>query len=309
MDLNRMRIAFVGGGPVAATLARALRHAGCQIAAIASRDARKAHAIARDLPGTVVAADAQAAADASDLVFLTVSDDAIRPVCEAIDWRPDHAVVHCSGATEREALASAAMAGAQVGGFHPLQMFADPVVALRTLAGCTITIDADDALAHTLEQLCVRLSCRAMRLPPGQRALYHASAYYVGPFLIALVQEAARIWERFGVSERDALQALLPLLEGTVAAARESGLVRGMGGCVARGDVGTVERHLAALEAYSPDVASLYRVLAARTVPLGVARGTLTVGVAEHIRALLQGEPLRRSSPGVVDREPSTGDR
>jgi predicted short-subunit dehydrogenase-like oxidoreductase (DUF2520 family) len=290
-ELDDIGIAFVGAGPVAATLAIALDRAGYRVAAIASRDARKAQTIAAGLPRARVVADAQAAADASDLVFLTVTDDAIGPVCAAVEWHERHAVVHCSGATERQALAAAAAQGAATGGFHPLQMFADPAVALRTLPGCTITIDADAPLAHGLERMCARLSCRPLRLPAGQRALYHASAYYVGPFLIALMQEAAEIWQRFGVSERDALLALLPLLEGTVAAVRERGLARGMGGCVARGDVGTIERHLAALDVHSPAVASLYRALAIRTIPLGLARGTLDPAVGDAIRVLLQRPP------------------
>jgi hypothetical protein len=35
---------------------------------------------------------------------LTVSDDAILPVCRDLRWEPRHRVVHCSGATELSAL-------------------------------------------------------------------------------------------------------------------------------------------------------------------------------------------------------------
>ena len=95
-------------------------------------------------------------------------------------------------------------------------------------------------------------------------------------FLIALMREAVEIWRVLGFSEREALAALSTLLHGTVAAVMEGGLAAGMGGCVARGDVGTVERHVAALEALDPAVAALCRDLASRTIPLGLARGTLT---------------------------------
>lgn len=284
---NDVRFAFIGAGRVAATLAEAMHIAGLRITAIFSRDPRHAEAIAARVSGSFAAPSAEAAADAADVVFLTVSDDAIEGVCAGIAWRRGQAVVHCSGATELDALRPAQHANALVGAFHPLQMFANPSVALATLPGCTITIDAEAPLCGLLDDLCRRIGCRPVRLPPGRRALYHASVYYVGPFLIALMQEAMLIWRALGMSERDTLAALEPLLQGTVAAVMDGGLAQGMGGCIARGDIGTVEQHLVALEAFSPSMAALYRQLALRTIPLAVARGTLSSDAAGRVRAVL----------------------
>ena len=103
-----------------------------------------------------------------------------------------------------------------------------------------------------------------------------------------MLQEGTRLWQQFGVSESEALQALLPLLHGTVDAVRDAGLAKGMGGCIARGDIGTVVRHLNALDATSPEAGSLYRQLALRNIPLGLMRGTLTSGRARDIEVLLR---------------------
>lgn len=283
------RIAVIGLGRVGTTLAVALHRAGYDLAAIFARHTPRAADLAPALPGAAVATTAQHAADAADLVLLTVSDDAIAPVCASLRWRPGQMAVHCSGAREVEALAAARTAGAQVGVFHPLQMFATPGAALATLPGCVVTVDADEGLAGILDEMARRLSCRPLRLTGADRALYHASAYYVGPFLLALMREAAAIWATFGRTERDALDALTPLLRGTVAAALEGGVAQGMGGCVARGDTGTVVRHLAALDAFSPDAAALYRQLALRTIPLAIERGTLGDARAAEIRSVLSG--------------------
>ncbi|MGJ0223527.1 DUF2520 domain-containing protein, partial [Streptococcus pyogenes] len=126
-----------------------------------------------------------------------------------------------------------------------------------------------------------------IRVPAGDRALYHASAYYVGPFLIALLAEAVAQWKKFGASESQALHALFPLLQGTVSAVTDAGLAGGMGGCVARGDVGTVRKHLVALGDFSPEAAKLYRTLAERTIPLGSERKTLTSERAHEIARCL----------------------
>jgi len=281
---NTARIAFVGAGAVAGTLARAMAGAGLDVVAIASRRKEAAAAVAADLPGTRVFDAVQPAVDAADLVFLTVPDDAIATVCGEAAWAPGQIAVHCSGATELTALAAARREGAGVGAFHPLQMFANPSVALDTLPGCTVTIEADEAPASVLHDIAARIGCRPLTLPQGRRALYHASATYVGPFVIAVLEEAATLWRELGVNEAGALESLMPLLRGTLAAVGSRGLAGGMGGCVSRGDVGTVRRHLEAIDQLSPEMADLYRELTRRTIPLALRRGTLAPDRAEEIR-------------------------
>ena len=293
--IDEPRIGFIGPGRVGQTLAAAFHHADLPVVAIYGRRSAAAVELAKRIPGLTIAATPQQVVDQSSVVFLTVSDDAIDGVCGSVEWRPGQAVVHCSGARELDALAPARAAGALIGSFHAMQMFATPAAALETLPGCTIAVDGDPPLAELLDRAARRLGCRPIRLPAGRRAIYHASAYYVGPFLIALMQEAVEIWRVLGFTERDALTALATLLHGTVAAVMEGGLAAGMGGCVARGDVGTVERHVAALDALNPATAALYRELAMRTIPLGLARGTLTSDAAERIRAVLE----TRRPPGA----------
>jgi predicted short-subunit dehydrogenase-like oxidoreductase (DUF2520 family) len=288
------RIGFIGPGRVGATLAEAFHTIGLSVVSVFGRDAERARTLAARIPGLTAAPSPQSVADSAALVFITVTDDAIDQVCADVRWRANHAVVHCSGARELDALTTAQQAGARVGSFHPLQMFATPAAALATLPGCTVAIEGEASLAEFLHRTAVALGCRPIRLPAGHRAMYHASAYYVGPFLIALMQEAAAIWRELGLSEREAIDALAPLLHGTVGAVMEGGLAAGMGGCVARGDVGTVERHVAALDAFAPEMGALYRQLARRTIPLGLARGTLSPAAGDRIRAALDTLPFER---------------
>ncbi len=289
---ERETFGFVGCGRVGRTLAQAFANAGRAVTAAWSRRAADAEMMAGEVKGLRTLPSAQAVADACDFVWIAVSDDAIAPVSDGIAWSPRHKVVHCSGATDVMALAAASKAGAAIGGFHPLQMFTNPAVALKGLPGCTVGIEADSGLHERLNQLARDIGCMPVQVPSGDRALYHASAYYVGPFLIALLAEAATFWQTFGVGEKDALNALLPLLSGTLSAVHDGGLAQGMGGCVARGDVGTVRKHIAAMDQFDHDAGKLYRMLASRTVPLGVRRGTLSRQGAEAIREALDEAPI-----------------
>ena len=282
-----LNFGFIGCGCVGRTLAQAFSKAGYNVTAAWSRTAADAELMARDVSRLRAVPSAQAVADACDFVWVTVSDDAIAEVANSINWNPRHKVVHCSGATEIESLAKARKDGAAIGGFHPLQMFTNPTVALQGLPGSTVGIEADPALLEVLKQVAADIGCVTVQVPPGDRALYHASAYYVGPFFIALLSEAVTLWKKFGATEKEALNALLPLLAGTTSALIDGSLAQGMGGCVARGDVGTVHRHVAAVDKFDADAGRLYRALASRTIPLGLTRGSLSASAAEQISKAL----------------------
>lgn len=282
------RIGFIGAGRVAKGLAWGLAQSQHEVVACASRSLASAEQLATRIAACRAGTDAQEVVDRADLVFITVPDDAIAAVAQSVSWRRGMAAVHCSGATEVSVLEPAARAGALIGGFHPLQFFADPEVALAGLPGCSIGIEAEEPLLSQLEALAAALQCRVLRLPPGCRARYHAGAHYAAGFVFALLHEATVMWQSFGASREDAVRALVPLLRGAATAAERLGLARGLAGTYSRGDLGTVKKHLDDLARLGPDALHLYCELALRSIPLGLERGGYDEQRAEELRALLR---------------------
>ena len=282
------RIGFIGAGRLAGALALACESAGLAVTQVASARAASAERMAALLPRCQVAS-AQAVANACDLVFITTPDAAIASTAGSVRWRAGQGVVHCSGATDVDAaLASAHTQGAWIGGFHPLQTFADPQAAARSLPGCTFTIEARaPQLDSWLMDLATRLGCRVNRLPPGMRARYHAAAGYGSQFINALFAEAARLWATWGATEADAAQALLPLARGTLAAIEAVGIAAGMPGPVSRGDLKTVAQHLASFDPTDAAGLAAYRLLCARTVDLVEQRGALDAATLQALRRVL----------------------
>lgn len=279
-------IAFIGAGRLGQTLARALAAQGCEIVAVASRSAASAQALAAQLP-RCCALPAEAAVAAAELVFLTVPDDAIAPTAQALPWRPGQRVVHCSGATELDALQAAAAAGAQVGGFHPLQIFSDPERALALLAGSCVAIEAPPPLAAELQALAALLGLRPLTLQPGTRAAYHGAAGFAASFLLSMLDEATQVWAAIGLPQDLALQALLPLARGTLDAAQAKGLAPSLAGPISRGDVGVVARHLQALDALGGAHGRFYREMSRRQLRLARASGRLDEATLARLDALL----------------------
>ncbi len=285
--LEGLRIGFVGAGRLGRALAWSLAGRGLAVAAAASHRRASAEALAARIEGCR-ALEAQAVVDTCDLVFVTTPDAAIAATVAGLRWRDGVAVVHCSGVTEVAALDAAKAQGALTGGFHPMQTFGDPEAAARSLPGCTITVEAPEPLDALLVALAERLQCRVNRLPPGMRARYHAAAGYTSQFVNVLFAEAARLWAGWGASEAQAVEALLPLARGTLAAIGAAGIARAMPGPVSRGDLGSIEKHLAALAPMGEDTLALYRALCRATVPLALERGAIDEACARRFEALLK---------------------
>lgn len=286
MAEKKPEIGIIGAGRVGTGLALSFARAGRKVVAVASRSRSSARALARRIPGSR-AYSLQDAADRAGLVFLTVPDDAIEAVASGIRWRAGAACVHCSGAGDLELLAQAAAQGARIGGFHPLRMFGESGKSFD-MRGCAIAIAGADAVARELALLARAIGARPLRLPEGGRALYHAAANFSGAFVVGLIAETVALWKKLGIAEKDALRALLPLLRGSVDNVEKLGAAGALGSVVARGDVGTIRKHLHALAASAPGSIELYRQLSLRTIPLALAKGTLAPGVAKEIAALLR---------------------
>jgi len=283
---HRPGIAFIGAGRLAQSLAPALAAAGWPVLAVGSRRSESALALAVRLPDCQALPMAQAVATA-ELVFITTPDDAIAGTVAALPWRRGQMVLHCSGATALDALDAARAAGALVGGFHPLQIFSDPETARALLAGTSVAIEAEAGLQALLHRLAHDMGMKPFALPPGSRAAYHAAANLAASFLLSMLDEACQVWTAAGLPAEQALEALLPLSRGTLAAAQQRGLAGALSGPISRGDAAVVAGHLQALQAMGPAHAAFYRELSRRQLLLAAQAGRLSAAQQAALARLI----------------------
>ena len=281
------RIGFIGAGTVGTALAVRLFQKGCSIAAISSRSLSSAQRLANLVSGCQVYSTAQEVANGADLIFITTPDDVIAKIASEVRWRSGQGVVHCSGAHSVDILEAARQFGANVGSFHPLQTFATVNQAIENLPGSTFALEAEEPLLSQLKELASLLNGRWVELKPGEKVLYHTAAVFVSNYLVTLVKLALDLWQAFGVPAKEATQALLPLLRGTVNNIENIGLPNCLTGPISRGDLGTIKRHLATLEAQDSSLFTIYRELGLETIPIALAKGKIDGNKARELKALL----------------------
>ncbi len=284
----RVKIGFIGAGTVGTALAVRLSQAGFSVIAVFDLNPNSAQRMAGMVANCQVCNSAQEVADQAELVFITTPDDIIPKMAAEVNWRAGQNVVHCSGAASLDILEPARKLGARVGSFHPCQTFAGVSQAIENLPGSTFALEAEEPLLTTLKELATGLKGNWLELKPGDKALYHAACVFASNYFVTLVKIATDLFQKFGVSTSEATKTLLPLLQGTVNNINSIGLPNCLTGPIARGDLSTISRHLTALKKKEPLILGLYRELGLNTIPIALAKGTLSQEAAEKLRALLE---------------------
>ena len=278
-----MKVGIIGGGRVGSRLAASLREAGVLVGITAASEQHSAQ-LAQQFG--VPATDNAKLWQAADVLLLTVPDRLIGTVAEELaqSVTPAAKVVLHVSSVGLEPLAPLAQLGAHVGSLHPLQSFAG---GNTKLAGVYMALDGDSEAQDTGKKLVELFGGKAFSVPAEERAAYHAAACICSNYAVAVEAMAAQLMARWTGSNEAAWEALLPLFKGTAAnlqATQNPAAV--LTGPIARGDVSTVAKHLAALPA---DVIPAYCSLGLATTSLALANGTIDENAADELRNLLGG--------------------
>jgi len=290
---NVPSISIVGPGKVGTAIGVLAVRAGLNVVAVGGRVAAATARAAKAMASRPCAMTVTDSAGAGEVVLLCVSDDAIETVCSQLAaagaFKRGAIVAHCSGALGSNVLHSAAeKCGCAVGSFHPLQTFPTVQAAIERLAGAYCFCEGDDRATTVLGELARAIGVQAVMLPSEGKALYHAAGVIACNYVTTLMDAAIELCERAGIERDTARAALGVLLTATADNAAAMDPADALTGPIARGDAGTVRRHLAALASCPADVQALYRSAGERTVRLALRKGTIDNDTAETLRSILK---------------------
>ncbi len=295
-------IGVFGVGRIGTALCAGLARAGLPLVGLAGRKKERAEKLAAALTRSYGckgrSVEIGELTMVADIVFLAMPDESIAEVLSALAWQEGKITVHLSGAATLNLLSQAAEAGASIASFHPLNTF--PTVswddaglsfAADTLANSYVAVAAGDAVAEqTLIKLAPMISRGFFAVPETKREIYHAAAVFASNFVTGLFGASLSLWQTLGYTEREALSLMAPLVSSACANTLRFGPVQALTGPAARGDVGTITKHLEALARLPSDQANnaaLYRALTLSLLPLAHEAGTLSRMDEEQIRQLL----------------------
>lgn len=248
-----MRLIIVGPGRAGMSVARAAHAAGADIVGLLGR--RQVEELASQVGGRAFGWDEEL--PSVDLVILAVRDDVIEQVSQRVKRRPDDPIVHMSGVAGLDVLS-----GWQRGSFHPLQTLPDSFVGAERLSGAAVAVAGSTAVVEDrLLELAALLGMHPFTVNEDKRALYHAAAAAASNFVVTSLAMAHRLFIAAGVDPAYSQ----PLTDAVVGNVHRLGPEAALTGPVARGDVATVQAHLAAIADSVPEVLDGFRAMVAET--------------------------------------------
>jgi predicted short-subunit dehydrogenase-like oxidoreductase (DUF2520 family) len=283
--------AIIGAGMVGTAISYLLKKAGYEIVAIADKSAATLRR-ARSYTGGKSCRKPQEVLREADCILITTPDDIILSVCKDIARSPlikGKYIFHMSGAGGLDILDPARKAGAAVASIHPLQSFSSIDNAIQNIPSSYFGITADAKAKTQAETIVLALGGKPIYISSQQKSLYHAAACVASNYLVSLLNVVESIYQSIGINENDAKKAYLPLIYGSLKNIELSGSVQALTGPIARGDSGTIQKHVDAINANLPQYASLYSSLGLVTVKLARAKGTLNSRQAKKISNILKG--------------------
>lgn len=291
-DAPRLGIGIIGCGRVGASIGAAWRQAGHAIIGVSATSTASLERAEDMLPGVPVL-DPDAIAERAELVLVAVPDDEIAPLVTGLaDLGRIHAgqiLIHCSGRYGTDVLEAGTRLGALPIALHPSLTFTGTEVDLSRLRQATIAVTAPAPIRPVGEALVVELGAEPIDIAEADRPLYHAAITHASNHSITIVAEAMELLTEAGVADPSAV--LHTLVDASVANTMQNG-PKALTGPISRGDVGTIEAHLAALSEFSlsrsnPAVRNSYIALARSTAAKALAMGRITEAQAQQILSAL----------------------
>jgi len=274
-------------------LALSLSAKGHRVNALFARRLRNARRIANLIGAEALPASQIVSLPASDLIIIATPDDAIAQVADKLAFaqtgQPGTRVaLHTSGALSSAVLSPLADKEFKTGSLHPLVSVSDAVSGAAKLRGAYFCLEGARAALQVGRRIVSDLGGHAFSIEPRYKVLYHAAAVMASGNMTALFDIAIEMLAACGLSRRHAREVLLPLVQSAVANLSLMEPSQALTGTFARGDVATVQKHLAAIREQSlPDVVAAYSLLGQRSVSLA-RRRRLTPAIADQISILLK---------------------
>ena len=286
-----MQLGFIGAGKVGTAIGIYFQKRGFNITGYYSRRSDSCIQSAAKTESMDYSSLEQLAA-ASDILFITTSDDQIESVvkqlCEGCCLKPGQLIIHTSGALPSTILDPVKAFGCYIYSMHPLQAFADVDKAVSDLSNTYFCIEGDEEKISILEDILLTCKNTYFKVRPEQKILYHASACMLSNYLVTLIHNSLILMESIQIDNSTAFKAMLPLVNSTVQNVLEFGAKDALTGPISRGDIDTVSKQLEAINSSSKNQLALYSCMANETLKLAMLSNLKDSTKADKLKILIE---------------------
>jgi predicted short-subunit dehydrogenase-like oxidoreductase (DUF2520 family) len=221
-----------------------------------------------------------------DLIFITTPDDLISKAAHTLSKKPiswdDKIVVHCSGNLTTDELELLAESGAKTVSMHPIQSFKRGDGSDR-FKNITISLQGDEVAKEQLRPIIDKMGAKSLNLTKKQKRYLHIAAVMASNYLVALMFSVENLLN--DVELHEGFDALETLVRQTVTNIFEKGPADALTGPIERGDLESVQTHLAELK--GSDQEDMYKLLGLEAVKIAEKGNKIPQEKISMLRELL----------------------
>lgn len=246
------KIGFIGAGKCGVSLAKYFSYKGYTISGFYSRQTKRS-----DFSNL----SCEALAKHSDVIFITVTDDAVSEVWNRLcKYNLSGKVIcHTSGSLSSDIFSGADKAF--VCSVHPILAFNTDNTPISDIEKAAFTLEGGSGAMAVISEILSNTGNAFKIINKSDKAKYHAAAVFASNFVVAVCDIAKRLLSECGFSQDEAHKALSPLMENNMKNILLSGTQNAITGPAARGDIKTIERHLSVIGEYETLYIELTKVI------------------------------------------------
>ena len=188
--------------------------------------------------------------DASDSIILSTPDGEVSNVWNSMNKNKvkGKLICHLSGSLSSDVFSGIESIGAYPISIHPMFAFSNKESVYEQLNHVCFTLEGHPYAINAWKKVFDSLGNRSLEISKDVKPKYHAAASLLSNHVIAVLNTGYELLMECGFSEEDARSFSKVLVQDNVKHVLEDGTINALTGPIERGDIGTVQKHLAVMD-------------------------------------------------------------
>lgn len=243
--MNNINIGFIGAGKVAITLGCYFKSCGACVNGYFSKTKNSAKN-ASLLTNSNHYFTLERLISDCNFIFITTPDDEILNVWnEILKYNLDQKIIiHTSGAHSSKIFCGIESTKACGFSLHPMYAFSKKDGSFENLDNAFFTLEGSEEKLLQIKEFIENLGNTVFLISDEQKPLYHLANVMASNFVLALISQSVEILSEIGISNDDAVCALMPLIFANISNIKNCGTTSALTGPVERNDICTIKKHL-----------------------------------------------------------------
>ncbi|HBB53126.1 MAG TPA: DUF2520 domain-containing protein [Legionellales bacterium] len=188
----------------------------------------------------------------ADITLITCPDDQIESLShelsQSMHLKEKSIIFHCSGALSSAVLNHLTEKNCLVGSAHPMMSFASSAQSIDNFAGTYCGLEGDQQAQAVLGHLFFELGAHTFFIQSDKKTLYHVAGVLSSNYLVSLAHLAQECLLESGIDKDTSRNIILSLMGSSLSNLHQhQEFENALTGPIQRGDIQTIESHLAAI--------------------------------------------------------------